>query len=201
MKLRTALVVITGCMFSGKTLELFREKHRLEAAKHKPVILKPSQDLRNPYVVRTRDGLEVRANEFSDPRYFSHVCRNERVVMVDESQFLGIEFIPTIEEMLREGKRLVFAGLNTDFRGQPFGIMPQLLAMADEIRQRVAFCMVCGEDATRTQRLANYGTKEEPDFGPAPYDGPIIDKPGVYAYEARCREHHEMGVGPSRLPA
>jgi len=187
-------------MFSGKTTELFREKHRLEAAKHSPIVIKHKLAQRDPHEVRARRGIGIHANEFDDPRYFTHLCNGKAVVMVDEAQFLGPEFLPCIEERLAEGKRLIFAGLNTDFRGQPFGIMPQLLAIADEVRMCTAICTVCGEVAIRTQRLVNIGTKREPVLIPAPYDGPVIDKPGEYEYEARCREHHEFPFGPNRPP-
>ena len=104
------------------------------------------------------------------------------VVAIDEAQFFDHEIPEVVRRLADRGIRVIVAGLNLDFRGEPFGSMPELLARADEITTLHAICMVCGEDASRTQRLIN--------GAPARYDEPIILVGAAEAYEARCREHH-----------
>jgi thymidine kinase len=104
------------------------------------------------------------------------------VVAVDEAQFFGDEFIQVVDTLASQGIRVILAGLDLDFRGEAFGPMPQLMCRAEEVTKLHAICVVCGESASRTQRLVN--------GNPARRDDPIILVGAQEAYEARCREHH-----------
>ncbi|MFN2282593.1 MAG: thymidine kinase, partial [Anaerolineales bacterium] len=106
------------------------------------------------------------------------------VVAIDEAQFFGEEIIRVVQDLVDRGIRVIVAGLDMDFRGVPFGQMPQLLALAEIVDKLHAICMVCGEEATRTQRLV--------DGEPAYYDDPIIIVGASEMYEARCRIHHQV---------
>lgn len=179
-------------MASGKSLELMRYIRRLKIAGRKYTATKPSIDTRDFAKIRSRDGLEADAYDFRDPVRFLRLCNGAEVIIIDEAQFLGAEFLDPINGLLAEGRTVIAAGLDTDFRGEPFGIMPQLMALADVCHKLTAICKVCGGDATRTQRLIG--------GQPAPYDSPIVLVGGDESYEARCRTHHELGYGPSRRP-
>jgi thymidine kinase len=192
LKKTPQLIVIAGCMASGKSLELMRYIRRLKIAGRKFIPVKPSIDTRDFAKIRSRDGLEEQAYDFRDPQRLLRLCNGSEVIIVDEAQFLGPEYLDPINGLLAEGRTVIAAGLDTDFRGQPFGIMPQLMALSDVCHKLTAICKVCGNDATRTQRLIN--------GFPAPYDAPIIQVGGDETYEARCRDHHELGYGPTRLP-
>lgn len=184
LKQTAQLIVIAGCMASGKSLELMRYIRRLKIAGRKYAATKPSIDTRNIAKIRSRDGLEADAYDFRDPARFLRLCNGAEVVIIDEAQFLGAEFLPPINGLLAEGRTVIAAGLDTDFRGEPFGIMPQLMALSDVCLKLTAICKVCGNDATRTQRLIS--------GKPAPYDSPIVLVGGDESYEARCRIHHEI---------
>ena len=106
------------------------------------------------------------------------------VVAIDEAQFFDEQVVFVAERLADSGLRVIVAGLDMDFRGEPFGPMPALLCRADEVQKLHAICMVCGEEATRTQRLVN--------GKPAHYDDPIILVGAAESYEARCRAHHDV---------
>jgi thymidine kinase len=106
------------------------------------------------------------------------------VVAVDEAQFFDDELIQVVQELAHGGRRVLVAGLDTDFRGVPFGPMPQLMALAEQVDKLHAICMVCGETASRTQRLIN--------GRPARFDDPVVVVGASELYEARCRAHHEV---------
>jgi len=106
------------------------------------------------------------------------------VVAVDEAQFFDDEIIEIVQQLADRGLRVIVAGLDTDFRGEPFGCMPVLMAIAEKVDKLQAICMVCGEPASRTQRLVN--------GQPARYDDPIIIVGASEMYEARCRKHHQV---------
>ena len=119
--------------------------------------------------------------------------RDVDLVGIEEAQFFDGSLVRAVETLRQSGRHVIASGLNTDFAGRPFGPMPELLALADEITMLSAICVVCGETATRTQRLV--GGK------PAAIDDPLIviggfDTPAVETYEARCLRHHE--VAPAR---
>jgi thymidine kinase len=105
-------------------------------------------------------------------------------VGIDEAQFFDSEVIEVAEEFATRGIRVLVAGLDTDFRGEPFGPMPILMSMAEHVDKLHAICMVCGDEASRTQRLVN--------GKPARFDDPVVIVGASEMYEARCREHHEV---------
>ncbi|WP_018963148.1 thymidine kinase [Coprothermobacter platensis] len=179
------LEVITGCMFSGKTEELVRRLRRAVIARKKTVAIKPTIDTRYDLMaVVSHSGFSFNAIPIGDPKTILSISKDAEVVGIDESQFFTIDLIPVIQELLQEKKRVIVAGLDLDFRGEPFGIMPNLLALADEAMKLHAICSVCGNIATKTQRLI--------DGKPARYDDPTILVGGLESYEARCNLHHEV---------
>ena len=109
------------------------------------------------------------------------------MVAIDEAQFFGDEILKVVKELVDQGIRVIVGGLDMDFRGVPFGLMPMLLSQAEIVDKLHAICMVCGEEATRTQRLV--------DGEPAYYDDPIIIVGASEMYEARCRIHHQVPRG------
>jgi thymidine kinase len=112
------------------------------------------------------------------------IQRETTVIAVDEAQFFDLEIARVVDELARRGLRVIVAGLDMDFRGVPFGPMPELMARAEEVTKLHAICVVCGEQAYLTQRIVN-GV-------PAAYDDPVVLIGASERYEARCRQHHEV---------
>ena len=106
------------------------------------------------------------------------------MVAIDEAQFFDDEIGPIVQHLADQGLRVIVAGLDTDFRGEPFGPMPELMAKAEIVDKLHAICMVCGESASRTQRLVN--------GQPAYYEDPVVIVGAAELYEARCRQHHQV---------
>lgn len=185
--------VICGSMFSGKTEELIRRARRASIARQKVQVFKPAIDTRYSIQrVTSHNGLDFEAIPASGSQdILALLDANTTVVAIDEAQFFDPGIVPVVEELSRRSIRVIIAGLDMDFRGEPFGSMPTLLCCADEVQKLHAICMVCGEDASRTQRLVN--------GQPARYDDPIILVGASETYEARCREHHKVpGKSESR---
>lgn len=177
--------VICGCMFAGKTEELIRRLKRLEYAKKSYLLFKPKID-----------------NRYSEKEVVSHNLNKKNSIIIenaadliknlpsnlpyaiaiDEVQFFGEDMIPVIQDLANRGVRVIVAGLDTDFRAEPFGIMPSLLALAEDVTKLHAICQCCGNLASRTQRLIN--------GSPARYSDPIILVGAKEQYEARCRHCH-----------
>ena len=183
------LEVITGCMFSGKSEELIRRLKRAQIAKQKILVFKPEIDNRYSALgIISHSGFKIEAKPVKDPFEILEISIQQpevKVIGIDESQFFDSETLPSIvEDLLEQEKRIIVAGLDMDFRGEPFGPMPNLMAMADEVLKLHAICMVCGNDATMTQRIIN--------GKPARYDDPTILIGAEEKYEARCRNHHEI---------
>jgi thymidine kinase len=181
-----SIEVICGSMFSGKTDELIRRLVRATIAKQKVQVFKPAIDVR--YAVE-----KVTSHAGSDydaiPVQTAAEIRvkmgpDTTVVGIDEAQFFDTEVVQIAEELAARGIRVLVAGLDTDFRGEPFGPMPVLMSMAEHVDKLHAICMVCGDDASRTQRLVN--------GKPARFDDPVVIVGASEMYEARCREHHEV---------
>lgn len=176
--------VICGPMFAGKSEELIRRVKTLSYAHQKILAFKPSVDNRyDKSAIASHDGEKYQAyavNSVSDIRNL--IEEGTQVVAIDEVQFFGEPIISLVEELADKGMRVIVAGLDTDFRGEPFGPMPELLARAEFVTKLSAACTVCGCAATRTQRLV--------DNKPASYDDPIIQIGAKESYEARCRKHH-----------
>ncbi len=180
------LEVITGPMFCGKTDELLRRLRRAIIAKQKIQVFKPGFDIRySNEKVTSHAGNEYEASPLENITEISALLLNDvTLVAIDEAQFFDEDIIPVVQDLVERGFRVIVAGLDMDFRGEPFGQMPKLLAQAEIVDKLHAICMVCGEEATRTQRLVN--------GNPAYYDDPIIIVGASEMYEARCRMHHQV---------
>ena len=178
--------VICGSMFSGKTEELLRRIRRAEIAQQNVQVFKHHIDDRyHETYVKSHIGQGYEALPVNEPNGILDKLNNDTtVVAIDEGQFFGEDIVRVVEILANDGIRVMISGLDTDFRGEPFGPMPQLLSLAEEVQKLHAICMVCGEEASRTQRLVN--------GKPADYDDPIIMVGAAESYEARCREHHEV---------
>lgn len=181
------LEVITGPMFSGKTEELLRRVNRCLIAKKSVLVFKPEIDTRySRQKIVSHNGIEfpcfLLALDISFDALLSRypALKNAEMVAFDEVQFFGPNFPEICERLVSMGKRVIVAGLDLDFKGNPFVPMPNLLALADEVEKLTAICQKCGNLATRTQRLIN--------GKPAPKTAPVIQVGGKETYEARCRD-------------
>jgi thymidine kinase len=181
-----SIEVISGSMFSGKTEELIRRLRRATIAKQKIQVFKPAIDIRydaekvTSHAGMVFDAIPVKKSEeilvLLDPA--------TTVVGIDETQFFDAGIVDIATKLAEKGIRVIVAGLELDFRGEPFGSMPILMAKAEQVDKLQAICVVCGEGACRTQRLVN--------GHPAHFDDPIVIVGAAEMYEARCRKHHEV---------
>ena len=178
--------VICGSMFSGKTEEMIRRVRRARIAKQKVQVFKPALDDRyHAEQVASHNGLQWEAVPVGNAReILERLEPDTTVVAVDEAQFFDWELSKVCNELAGQRVRVILAGLDVDFRGEPFGPMPLLMAEAEEVSKLQAICVVCGAPASRTQRLI--------DGLPAAYDDPVIFVGGSESYEARCRHCHEV---------
>jgi len=176
--------VICGSMFSGKTEELIRRVRRAQIARQKVQVFKPALDTRyTEREVTSHNGMQVEAVPVEDTAEIRGLIRPDTtVVALDEAQFFDDDVVALCEELADRGVRVIVAGLDMDFRGEPFGPMPPLLALAERVDKLQAICIVCGGPASRTQRLIN--------GQPAAYDDPVILVGASEVYEARCRGCH-----------
>ncbi len=182
--------VICGSMYAGKTEELLRRIRRIEYAKKTIVVFKPKLDNRysNDEVV-SHNNERVKSISISKPKdIMKYVDPLPYAIAIDEVQFLNREVIDICEELADKGVRIILAGLDKDFRGEPFGIMPELIARSEYVTKLNAICQVCGAPATRTQRIIN--------GRPAKYSDPIILVGAKEHYEARCRHCHVVEGKP-----
>lgn len=182
--------VISGCMFAGKTEELIRRIKVLQYAKKKIVVFKPMIDDRYSDVdVVSHAGTSVKSIAISKAsEIMEYVDAQTEVVAIDEVQFFDEEIVDICNLLADQGKRVMVAGLDMDFRGVPFGIMPRLFTLAEFVTKLTAVCTKCGAPATRTQRLV--------DGVPASYHDPIVLVGASESYEARCRHCHEVKDKP-----
>ena len=179
--------VICGSMFCGKTEELIRRVRRAIIAKQKIKVFKPSLDDRYGIQnITSHTGQSAAAIPVSEAREILELANGDTtVVAIDEAQFFDAGIVAVAQELVDVYSiRVIIAGLDLDFRGEPFGAMPQLLSVAEDVTKLHAICVCCGEEASRTQRLVN--------GKPANYDDPIILVGAQESYEARCRMHHEV---------
>jgi thymidine kinase len=178
--------VICGSMFSGKTEEMIRRIRRARIAQQKVQVFKPALDKRyHAEQVSSHNGVQWEAVPVSLARdILEQLEPGASVVAVDEAQFFDWEISRVCNKLAQQGLRIILAGLDMDFRGEPFGPMPLLMAEAEEVTKLQAICVVCGAPASPTQRLI--------DGQPAAYDDPIILVGGSESYEARCRHCHEV---------
>jgi thymidine kinase len=184
-----SLEIITGSMFCGKTDELIRRLRRATIARQKVQVFKPAID--NRYAIEkvtSHAGSEYAAVPvLSSSEILEKLDNDTTVVGIDEAQFFDAEIVPIAQRLADRGIRVIAAGLDTDFRGEPFGPIPILMAKAEIVDKLHAICMVCGEPASRTQRLVN--------GQPARYDDPVVIVGAAELYEARCRKHHVVPGG------
>ena len=181
-----AIELICGSMFSGKTEELIRRMRRAVIAKQKVQVFKPVIDDRYHVTrVQSHDGAGFEAVPVeSAAKIIDLTDADTTVVGIDEVQFFDGGVVEVCEQLADNGKRVICAGLDMDFRAEPFGCIPALMAKAERVSKLRAICVVCGEEASRTQRLI--------DGAPAAYDDPIILVGASEAYEARCRHCHAL---------
>jgi thymidine kinase len=181
-----SIEVITGSMFCGKTDELIRRLRRATIARQKVQVFKPAIDSRySVEKVTSHAGSEFSAIPVQYTRQIlDKLNPDTTIVAIDESQFFDDEIISLTQQLADRGLRVIVAGLDTDFRGEPFGPMPTLMAKAEIVDKLHAICMECGEPASRTQRLVN--------GKPANYHDPVVIVGAAELYEARCRLHHKV---------
>jgi len=181
-----SIEVITGSMFSGKTDELIRRLRRATIARQQVQVFKPQVDTRYQVdKVTSHAGSHFEATPVGEAGRISDLLdAASTVVAFDEAQFFDQAIVEVCRGLADRGIRVIVAGLDTDFRGDPFGPMPVLMAVAERVDKLQAICMVCGEAATRTQRLI--------DGRPARASDPVIVVGASELYEARCRKHHEV---------
>lgn len=196
------LELIVGPMFSGKSEELIRRVTRALIAKQNVVVFKPALDDRyHSSAVASHNGRSVAAYAvqnsqhirqllegdsplFAAPDLSSNQAPHFDVIAIDEIQFFDPPVVELALQWVRLGIRVIVAGLDLDFRGEPFSMVPELLARAEQVDKLSAICMICGAAATRTQRLIG--------GNPARFDDPIVMVGASESYEARCRIHHEI---------
>ncbi|HWH52376.1 MAG TPA: thymidine kinase [Gemmatimonadaceae bacterium] len=179
--------VICGVMFSGKSEELIRRVRRAIIAKRKVQVFKSHLDERYSgiYTISSHDGRTVEAVPVDTPEQIGRlVLGDTQVVAIDEAQFLDNTIVELVTALANRGLRVVVAGTDSDFRGEPFGPMPALLAVAEVVDKLHAICVVCGNPASRNQRLIA--------GRPARYDSPTIMVGSSESYEARCRACHSV---------
>jgi thymidine kinase len=177
--------VICGSMFCGKTEELIRRVRRAAIAKQSVQVFKHGLDTRYEGVqkVSSHNGQNIEAQHVSlADEIIPLILSETTVIAIDEVQFFDDCIVEIVHHLASQDMRVIVAGLDMDFRGEPFGMMPRLMCIAEEVMKLHAICMVCGEAAAFTQRLVN--------GRPAHYDDPIILVGAHESYEARCRKHH-----------
>ena len=184
--------LICGSMFSGKTEELLRRVRRSEIARRRILLFKPLIDDRYGHRQVTSHNGMARSDAVaaeSAAALLAQVPAETDVVAIDEVQFFDPAIAEVCCELADRGVQVIAAGLDQDFRGEPFGAMPLLMALAEQVDKLHAICVRCGAAATRTQRLL--------DGEPARYDDPVIFVGGSESYEARCRSCHDVPGRPA----
>lgn len=189
------LEVISGCMFAGKTEELIRRIKVLEYAHQNVLVFKPRIDNRySDTKVASHAGSMVDSIIIDHAsEIMNYVDCSIDVVAIDEVQFFDDDVIEVCDYLARNGIRVMVAGLDMDFRGEPFGVMPRLLTEAEFVTKLTAVCVQCGAPATRTQRIVN--------GKPASWNDPLIVVGAKENYEARCRHCHKVLDKPTKLDA
>ncbi len=170
--------VIVGCMFSGKTEELIRRLRRAEIAKQKVIVFKPKIDNRysSDHIVSHSEA-KLKSLVVESSREIEQLAQDAQVIGIDEGQFFDTGIVDVVERLANQGKRVLIAGLDQDYRAKPFEPMPQLLAIAEYITKTLAICVVCGNPADRTQRTTQSSER--------------VLVGAKDSYEARCRKCFE----------
>lgn len=181
--------IIVGCMFSGKSEEIIRRVKRATIARQQVQVFKHALDDRyknyqsEEEYLFSHDGRKIIAKPVTTSKaILDSIDKSASVVAIDEIQFFDQQIENVIETLIDRGIRVIVAGLDMDFRGEPFGSVPILLAKAESVTKLNAICMVCGDNASFSQRLIN--------GKPAKYSDPIVVVGAEEKYEARCRLHH-----------
>ncbi|MBX9692138.1 MAG: thymidine kinase [Cyanobacteria bacterium] len=177
------LEVIVGCMSAGKSSELIRRIERARLAYLPTITVRPRTDTRSkPNCVESRNGLASQAIVVDEAKDILKYSSHAVVIGVDESQFFNNDLIPVVQTLLRQKKKIIASGLDLDYRGEPFGPVPQLMAMADRVDKLLAVCRKCGSDfACRTQRMVH--SDEQILVGDCQYEARCIhcfEPPGEY---------------------
>lgn len=185
--------VICGCMFAGKTEELIRRINVLSYARKNILVFKPKIDDRySTTEIASHAGSKVPCIVISEAKeILNHVNYDTDVVAIDEVQFFDEDVVDICEYLADSGLRVMVAGLDKDFRGEPFGVLPDLLTRAEFVTKLTAVCAKCGAPATRTQRIIN--------GKPASFNDPIVLVGAKEAYEPRCRHCHEIVEKPIKF--
>ena len=170
--------VVCGCMFSGKTEELIRRLRRAQIARQKVVVFKPKIDTRysQEHIVSHSEQF-LDANVIDDAHEILNLTGDAQVIGIDEGQFFKANIVDVCNHLADQGKRVIVAGLDQDYKGNPFDPMPQLLAIAEYITKTLAICVVCGNPADRTQRKSEQ------------HERVVVGAKDLY--EARCRYCHK----------
>ncbi len=182
--------VIAGVMFSGKSEELMRRVRRAVIARKRVQVFKSHLDDRYAglFAVSSHDGRSLEAIPVdSAVQIAGRIDPTAQVIAIDEAQFLDRDVIELASSLAARGRRVIIAGTDTDFRGEPFGPMADLLAVAEVVDKLHAICVICGSPASRNQRLIG--------GRPAPWDSPVIMVGAAESYEARCRHCHAVPRG------
>jgi thymidine kinase len=177
--------VIAGVMFSGKSEELMRRVRRATIARKRVQVFKSHLDDRYAglWAISSHDRRTLEAVPVdSSAQIAQRIDPMAHVIAIDEAQFLDAGIVAVATALAERGRRVIIAGTDTDFRGEPFGAMPQLMAVAETVDKLHAICVLCGGAASRNQRLL--------DGRPAPYESPTIMVGAADSYEARCRACH-----------
>lgn len=185
--------VICGCMFAGKTEELIRRINVLSYARKNILVFKPKIDDRySTTEIASHAGSKVPCIVISEAKeILNHVNYDTDVVAIDEVQFFDEDVVDICEYLADSGLRVMVAGLDKDFRGEPFGVLPDLLTRAEFVTKLTAVCAKCGAPATRTQRIIN--------GKPASFNDPIVLVGAKEAYEPRCRHCHVIVEKPIKF--
>lgn len=170
--------VVTGCMFSGKTEELIRRLNRASYATQRVMVFKPAIDVRYAEEdIVSHSSYRFSCIPVSNATEMLKRVGDAQVVGVDEAQFFEEDLVSVVDQLANQGRRVVVAGLDQDYRGKPFGPMPGLMAISEYVTKTLAVCMVCGSPANRSQRLVHRNQQ--------------VLLGAEDSYEARCRLHWE----------
>ncbi|HHU19001.1 MAG TPA: thymidine kinase [Bacilli bacterium] len=185
-----SIELICGSMFSGKSEELIRRIRRAKYGNQNIIVFKPAIDNRySKETIMTHNGNSINAHPVKSlTDIIEKLTPTIDVVGIDEVQFFEKEIVDLVSQLADQGYRVILAGLDTNFRGEPFGVMPELMALSESVTKLNAICPQCGADASRTQRLI--------DGKPANYDDPIIKIGAAESYEPRCRKCHQVPNKP-----
>ena len=185
--------VISGCMFAGKTEEFIRRINVLSYAKKNIIVFKPKIDNRySDSEIVSHSGAKVPCLVVEKAQdILKKIEADTEVVAIDEVQFFDKDIVEVCEYLADKGIRVMVAGLDKDFRGESFGVMPELLTRAEFVTKLTAVCAKCGAPATRTQRLVN--------GKPAGFEDPIVMVGADESYEPRCRHCHQVPNKPHKF--